>query len=75
MPCAKRGRALAAAVVALVVVMAGLTILILFGPASPDGKDDHASHAGWIALVPIYTSLIPIYIAAARRRKSKKTDG
>ena len=75
-PCTKRNRIVAAIAVAMVVLSAGLLAIVLLSSSGQDRGDDHSSHAGWMALVPIYTSLIPIYIAVAvRRRKNKKTDG
>ena len=72
--CAIRKRALVALAIAFAALTVGL-VLVLLSPASSGNGNDHASSAGWIALVPIYTSLIPIYLAAARRRKNKKNDG
>ena len=70
----KQQRIIAALIVALGAITVGL-VMVLLSPAAADGGQDQHSKAGWIALVPIYTSLVSIYIAAARRRKNKKIDG
>ena len=74
MLCANRKRAVVALAVAFVALTVGL-VLVLLSPAPAGNGNDHSPGAEWIVLVPIYTSLIPIYLAAARRRKNKKNDG
>ena len=72
--CTKKKQIVAAVAVALVAFTAGL-VMMLLSPASSESADNHPSHAQWIILLPIYTSLIPIYLAAMRRRKNKKNNG
>lgn len=63
-----RRRILMAMAVALVLIAVG-GILLLTSKA----EDAHpgTGHSALIALVPVYAALVPIYIAAWRRRRNK----
>lgn len=59
-------------VVAFVALVAG-GLIAFFAPTSHESGSSSGSHTIFIALLPLYMSLIAIY--AARRRRNKKTDG
>jgi len=58
--------------IALVTLVAG-GLIAFFVPTSHESGSSSGSHTIFIALLPIYTSLIAVF--AARRRRNKKTDG
>jgi hypothetical protein len=75
MTACSRKRPLLLMAAGLMIVVAGVAIALLAHRVSsdtPSGK----SHFPWIVLLPVYTSLIPIYVGVARRRREKnKTNG
>ena len=73
-PSADRKRVLIAMAIAIVLLAVGLTLLLLWPASAGDSQDRH-SNTAWIALVPLYISLIPIFVSTARRRKNKQNDG
>ena len=69
-----RKRRVALILVALMVLIGGAAFIALAPHSSSSDGGIGNSHFPWIVLLPIYTSLIPIYIGAARRRRKKNEN-
>ncbi|HEX4694047.1 hypothetical protein [Sphingomonas sp.] len=59
--------------VALVALVAGGLVAFLV-PSNQSGPSS-GSHSTFGVLIVLYASLIPVYAAAARRRRDKNNDG
>lgn len=71
--CVSRKK-LALIALGLAVLVAGaVAALLLASPETPE--QSHHSSIAWVVLVPIYASFVPVYVAAARRRRNKKKNG
>jgi Kef-type K+ transport system membrane component KefB len=53
--------------VAFTALVTGLILALAFRTS---GSGEHHHNNAWVALIPVYTALIPIFIAARRRRNS-----
>jgi hypothetical protein len=61
-------------IMALSAVAGGIAV-IAFVVGWSDSRSHGEGNSGMAFLLPIYASLIPIYVAAARRRKGCKKNG
>lgn len=53
--------------IAFTAMTAGLILVLMFRVS---GSTEHHGSNAFVALIPVYTALIPIFIAARRRRNS-----
>lgn len=57
--------------IAFTAMVAGLILVLMFRVS---GNGEHQTNNAFVALIPVYTALIPIFIASRRRRSACENE-